>query len=306
MSIIETYNLTKRFGKTLAVDDVSLKVERGQVYGILGPNGSGKTTTIGMIVGIITPTSGKFRLFDGDTPQDLHAARGRIGGTLEQPNFYPFLTGRENLKIVAGIKGLGKREIETALTVVNMSDRAHKEFKTFSLGMKQRLALAAAMLGDPELLILDEPTNGLDPEGMVEIRELILRLAGLGKTIVLASHLLVEVERICSHVAIIKNGRLLKHGTVAEITRGDSSYSVHAGDLNSLQTAIENYPGTQQTHRHPDRIIVELKDNDPAALNRYLAQRGIYLSELSEQERSLEEAFMEVAFTVESDARQVS
>jgi ABC-2 type transport system ATP-binding protein len=172
--------------------------------------------------------------------------------------------------------------------------------------MKQRLALAAAMLGDPELLILDEPTNGLDPEGMVEIRELILKLAGLGKTIVLASHLLVEVERTCSHVAIIKNGRLLKHGTVAEITRGDSSYSVHAGDLNSLQTAIENYPGTQHTQRHNDRIIVELKDNDPAALNRYLAQQGIYLSELSEQERSLEEAFMEVAFTGESNARQVS
>lgn len=306
MSVIETSNLTKRFGKTLAVDDVSLKVERGQVYGILGPNGSGKTTTIGMIVGIIRPTSGTFRLFDGDTPQDLHVARRRIGGTLEQPNFYPFLTGRENLKIVAGIKGLGKREIETALAVVNMSDRAHTEFKTFSLGMKQRLALAAAMLGDPELLILDEPTNGLDPEGMVEIRELILKLAGLGKTIVLASHLLVEVERICSHVAIIKNGRLLKHGTVAEITRGDSSYSVHAGDLNSLQTAIENYPGTQHTHRHTDRIIVELKDNDPAALNRYLAHQGIYLSELSEQERSLEEAFMEVAFTGESNSRQVS
>ncbi len=306
MSVIETSNLTKRFGKTLAVDDVSLKVERGQVYGILGPNGSGKTTTIGMIVGIIRPTSGTFRLFDGDTSQDLHVARRRIGGTLEQPNFYPFLTGRENLKIVAGIKGLGKREIETALAVVNMSDRAHKEFKTFSLGMKQRLALAAAMLGDPELLILDEPTNGLDPEGMVEIRELILKLAGLGKTIVLASHLLVEVERICSHVAIIKNGRLLKHGTVAEITRGDSSYSVHAGDLNSLQTAIENYPGTQHTHRHTDRIIVELKDNDPAALNRYLAQRGIYLSELSEQERSLEDAFMEVAFTGESNSRQGS
>ncbi|TAJ94553.1 MAG: ATP-binding cassette domain-containing protein [Gammaproteobacteria bacterium] len=306
MSVIETSNLTKRFGKTLAVDDVSLKVERGHVYGILGPNGSGKTTTIGMIVGIIRPTSGTFRLFDGDTPQDLHEARRRIGGTLEQPNFYPFLTGRENLKIVAGIKGLGKREIETALAVVNMSDRAHKEFKTFSLGMKQRLALAAAMLGDPELLILDEPTNSLDPEGMVEIRELILKLAGLGKTIVLASHLLVEVERICSHVAIIKNGRLLKHGTVAEITRGDSSYSVHAGDLNSLQTAIENYPGTQHTHRHTDRIIVELKDNDPAALNRYLAQRGIYLSELSEQERSLEDAFMEVAFTGESNSRQGS
>src|SRR3990170_688465 len=216
MSIIETANLSKRFGKTLAVDNISFRVEQGQVYGFLGPNGSCKTTTIGMIVGITTPTSGDISLFGGASASDLHRARRRIGGTLEQPNFYPYLTGRENLKVVAAIKGHGGKAVESVLKTVDMSERADKEFKRFSLGMKQRLALAAAMLGDPELIILDEPTNGLDPEGMVEIRELIQKLAGLGKTIFLASHLLTEVERVCSHVAIIKNGRLLKYGTVEE------------------------------------------------------------------------------------------
>jgi len=294
MPIIETFNLSKRYGKTLAVDNISFQVESGQVFGFLGPNGSGKTTTIGMILGITTPTAGDFSLFGGKTAHDLFQARKRIGATLEQPNFYPYLTGRENLKVVAGIKGQDKAAIETALETVDMADRASKEFKTFSLGMKQRLALAAAVLGDPELLILDEPTNGLDPEGMVEIRELIIKLAGMGKTIFLASHLLTEVERVCSHVAIIKNGCLLKSGTVEEVTSGAPTYSLRASDLDRLYSAINNYSEIRSVECKHDAVIVELNNNDPAALNRYLVEQKIYLSELTEQERSLEEAFMQL------------
>ena len=304
MKVIETLNLSKRFGKTLAVDNISFNVDSGQVYGFLGPNGSGKTTTIGMILGITTPTFGDFSLFGGNTPKALFHARKRIGATLEQPNFYPYLTGRENLKVVAGIKGQDKAAIETALDTVDMTGRANKEFKTFSLGMKQRLALAAAMLGDPELLILDEPTNGLDPEGMVEIRELIMKLAGMGKTIFLASHLLTEVERVCSHVAIIKDGCLLKSGTVDEVTSGAPTYSLCAGDLDGLYKAVSNYAETRSVERQPDAVVAELNNNDPAALNRYLVEQGIYISELTEQERSLEEAFMELTGNSQSEPGQ--
>lgn len=304
MSIIETHNLTKRFRKILAVDNISFHVESGQVYGFLGPNGSGKTTTIGMILGITTPSSGDFSLFGGNTPRALFLARKRIGATLEQPNFYPYLTGHENLRVVAGIKGRDKTAIETALDTVDMTDRANKEFKTFSLGMKQRLALAAAILGDPELLILDEPTNGLDPEGMVEIRELIIKLAGMGKTIFLASHLLTEVERVCSHVAIIKNGRLLKYGTVEEVTSGAPTYSMRAGDLDGLYTAVNGYSEARNVKRQPDAVILELDNNDPASLNRYLVEQGIYISELTELERSLEEAFIELTGNSESETEE--
>ena len=294
MSIIETSNLSKRYGKTLAVNSISFKVQPGQIYGFLGPNGSGKTTTIGMILGITTPTAGDISLFGGSSSKDLFHARKRIGATLEQPNFYPYLTGRENLKVVAGIKGQDNYAIETVLETVDMAGRSNKPFKTFSLGMKQRLALAAAMLGDPELLILDEPTNGLDPEGMKEIRELILKLAGMGKTIFLASHLLNEVERVCTHVTIIKTGNLVKSGTVEEVTSSSPVYSLCADNIDGLFNAVRDYRESRNTRQEQNMVIVELDNDDPAALNRYLSEQGIYVSELSERERSLEEAFMEL------------
>jgi len=289
--VIETFNLSKRYGAAYAVENLSIRVEPGQVYGFLGPNGSGKTTTIGMILGITSPTTGDISLFGSG---DLTRARKRIGATLEQPNFYPYLTGRDNLRVVAAIKAQDSSAVDQMLEMVDLSYRADKEFRKFSLGMKQRLALAAAMLGDPELLILDEPTNGLDPEGMVEIRGLIQKLAGMGKTIFLASHLLTEVERTCSHVAIIKKGRLLQHGTVADVTSGVPSYHLRARDPKGLYNAVSDYPETRLVERQHDTVVVELKDNDPAALNRFLTGHGIYLSELTEQERSLEEAFMEL------------
>ena len=201
MPVIETRELSKRYGKVQAVDRISFSVESGQVFGFLGPNGSGKTTTIGMLLGIITPTGAGFRLF-GESGRGLHKVRRRMGATLEQPNFYPYLSGWDNLRITANVKGAGRTEVEEALEVVGLSDRRRSKFKTYSLGMKQRLALAATMLGDPALIILDEPANGLDPEGMREIREIIGALAARGKTIFLSSHLLWEVERTCTHVAI--------------------------------------------------------------------------------------------------------
>ena len=211
MPIIETRELTKRYGtrpekSVLAVDRVSFAVEEGQVFGFLGPNGSGKTTTIGMLVGIINPTGGSFRLFGASDAKGLLAARSRVGATLETPNFYPYMRGRDNLRVAAAIKGVGRSRIEECLELVGLADRAKHRFSTYSLGMKQRLALAATMLSDPELIILDEPANGLDPQGMREIREIIHILAGRGKTIFLSSHLLWEVERTCTHVAIVRRG----------------------------------------------------------------------------------------------------
>jgi ABC-type multidrug transport system ATPase subunit len=293
-SVIETVNLSKRFGKTLAVDAISFRVERGQVFGFLGPNGSGKTTTIGMIVGIIRPTSGGVRLFGSDSGVDTQRMRRRMGGTLEQPSLYPYLTGWDNLKIVAAIKGFGRAEIEAALAAVDMLGAAVRECRTYSLGMKQRLALAAAMLGDPELLILDEPTNGLDPEGMHEIRALIARLAGLGKTIFLSSHLLSEVERICSHVAIVKNGRLLECGPVHRILERAPVVRLTAPDTNRLVAAVERYAQARWVRREDEAVIAELTDDDRASLTRYLSGQEIYLSELSPMRASLEEAFIEV------------
>lgn len=294
MFTLETINLSKRFGKALAVDDISFRIGPGQTFGFLGPNGSGKTTTIGMIVGIVAPTSGRVRLFGGESAKDLQRARRRVGGTLEQPNLYPYLTGWDNLRIVASIKGVDRKGIEQALNAVTMTDAAKFECRTYSLGMKQRLSLAAAMLGDPDLLILDEPTNGLDPDGVRDIRELIKRLAKLGKTIFLSSHLLSEVERVCSHVAIIKNGRLLRTGPVDEIVERPPVVRLRAAEIDELLAAVERYSGTLWAKREADSIVAELREDDAASLNRYLSDQKVYLSELSRRDRSLEEVFIDV------------
>ncbi len=216
MNVLQVDGLTKRYGQKTAVEDLSFTVGQGQIFGFLGPNGSGKTTTIGMVFGIITPTRGGISVFGESNREAL--ARGRMSGTLEQPNLYPYLTGRENLALVAAIKGLDKKCVEPALAAVELLESANREVKSYSLGMKQRLALAAATLGDAELLILDEPTNGLDPEGMCEIRELLVRLSRCGRTIFISTHLLDEVEKICTHVAILKRGRLQRAGAVTEFT----------------------------------------------------------------------------------------
>lgn len=294
MTVIETQGLTKRYRKTLAVDDVSFSVERGQIFGFLGPNGSGKTTTIGMLLGITTPTSGEFRLFGEKGPGDLHRVRRRIGATLEQPNFYPYLSGLDNLRIAANVKGVGRRRIHEVLEVVGLTARRKDPFKSYSLGMKQRLALAATLLGDPELIILDEPANGLDPEGMREIREILLRLREEGKTIFLSSHLLHEVERTCTHVAVIRKGRIVRQDSVRGMLDGKALVEMAAPDLAVLQEASRGYPDLVAVRLEEDTVVAQLSNDDLSALNRFLAESGVFLSRLSLRRRSLEDAFLEI------------
>lgn len=294
MPVIETEELTKRFGSTLAVDGLSLRVGRGQVFGFLGPNGSGKTTTIGMLLGILTPTSGRFRLLGEESRAGLVRARHRIGATLEQPNFYPYLSGRDNLRLVARVKGAAGREVDAALDTVGLAGRADDRYDGYSLGMKQRLALAGTLLGDPELLILDEPTNGLDPEGMREIREVIRRVGDRGRTVFLSSHLLSEVERVCTHVAILREGRVVRQASVEEVTTGAAAAVLEAPDPGALARAVDEYPPVVSSRRRDGGLVVELEDDDLGALNRFLAERGVHLSRLEPRRRTLEEAFMEV------------
>jgi ABC-type multidrug transport system ATPase subunit len=292
MNVLEIDGLTKRYGQKAAVEDLSLAVGQGQIFGFLGPNGSGKTTTIGMIFGIIRPTGGNIAVFGAGNREAL--ARRRMSGTLEQPNLYPYLTGRESLTLVAAIKGLAKKYIEPALAAVDLLEAANRQVRSYSLGMKQRLALAAATLGDPELLILDEPTNGLDPEGMREIRELLVRLARSGRTIFISTHLLDEVEKVCTHVAILKRGRLQRSGAVTDFTRTKVSFRLCADDTQQLVEALRHYEPARNVHTKGGAVYLDLIAAEPASLNRYLADRGIYLGELSSERQTLEEAFLAV------------
>ncbi len=290
MSALEVHGLTKRYGKTLAVDDLTFSVQSGQIFGFLGPNGSGKTTTIGMIFDVISPTNGKISLFGRSNREAL--AQRRLGGTLEAPNLYPYMTGHDNLLIVATVKGLDKKHIEPALKAVDLLDAANRPVSGYSLGMKQRLGLAAAMLGDPELLIFDEPTNGLDPDGMREIRELILSLSRSGRTIFLSTHLLDEVEKICTHVAILRHGRLQRAGEVTDFTGGSASLRLRAEDLDQLLKAVSQFEFAKNVHILENAVCLDLISGSSASLNRHLAERGIYLEELSSRRPTLEQAFL--------------
>jgi ABC-type multidrug transport system ATPase subunit len=292
--VIRTDGLTKHFGQTKAVDEISFHVERGQVFGFLGPNGSGKTTTIGMLLGIVTPPRGRFELFGNGTTAGIHAARQRIGATLEYPNFYPYLSCRDNLELVARVKGKGAPAVAEALEVVGLVKRQKTKFKACSLGMKQRLALAATMLGDPELIILDEPANGLDPEGMREIRHIIGELADRGKTIFLSSHLMWEVQRTCTHLAIVREGRLVRQASVAEITQDAVVVELRSDSLDALRSAVAGYAGASKAWLDGDRVLAHLTDPDLSSLNRFLGDRDIYVSHLARETRSLEHVFLEL------------
>ncbi len=304
-SIIEVSNLSKTYlspigrltkrGAKRAVDGISFDVQAGQVFGFLGPNGSGKTTTIGMLLNIINRTGGDISLF-GTT--NLDDARKRIGATLETPNFYPYLSGYDNLKIVASIKRCTEARVQEMLETVKLADRQKDSFKSYSLGMKQRLSLASAMLADPELVILDEPANGLDPEGIREIREIIRDLARQGKTVFLSSHLLDEVEHVCTHVAVIKKGKVVAHGSVAELTSRNASVCLRSEHLDTLKETIARYPKTESVEIRKDghgvSVYAALADTDFAMLNKFLAESGVYVSHLAEQRQSLEEVFLEL------------
>ncbi|NTW48382.1 MAG: ABC transporter ATP-binding protein [Chlorobiales bacterium] len=291
MGVIETVGLTKFYGKKKVVDDLSLSVEAGQIFGFLGPNGSGKTTTIGMLLGIISPTVGEVRIFGSE---DLDVARKRIGATLETPNFYPYLSGYDNLRIAAKIKGCDSGQIEKVLRLVGLYDRKNDPVKAYSLGMKQRLSIASTMLSNPDLIILDEPTNGLDPEGIREVREVIKELAAGGKTIFLSSHLLSEVEQVCSHVGVIKQGKLLRQGGIRELVSKNLFAVLRAPNLDELRLAVQDYAYTISIFQKDTYVLVELSDGDLAALNKFLAMKGIYVSHIADRRQSLEEAFLEL------------
>ncbi len=292
MSILRINDLSKNYGKLKALDQLNLTVEKGQVMGILGPNGSGKTTTLGIILGILKASSGNFEWFDGENNDNY---RLRIGSILETPNFFPYLNADDNLEIVRQIKKVDNRNFDELLDMVKLLGRRKSNFKTYSLGMKQRLAIAATMIGDPDVVIFDEPTNGLDPQGISEVRSTLTEIASRGKTVIMASHILDEVEKICSHVAIIKRGKLLATGPVGSILSSDIFIEVWADD-------VERLMGFLRSNQHIKNI--EVKNNiiecsadeqlDIAALNEAAFSQGIRLSHLVSRKRKLEEEFLAI------------
>ena len=291
-SILSTSDLKKHYGPIKAVNGLNLRVEKGAVYGILGPNGSGKTTTLGMLLGIIHPSSGNFSWFDnGNKDENRH----RIGALLEQPNFYPYLSGEQNLRVVARIKGVDEREIEGVLSSVNLLDRKKSAAKTYSLGMRQRLALASALLGNPDVLVLDEPTNGLDPQGIAEVRDFITKQSAGGRTIIIASHILDEVEKVCTHVSVIKKGNLLAEGSVAQLIKGEDQLEISAENMELLISSLNNYRGINKLNRENNIVVLNVaSDFSPAALNKYLHDNNIAVSHLNARKKRLEEQFLEL------------
>lgn len=293
MNILELNNITKQYNTVTALNNVSFTVPEGSIYGILGPNGSGKTTLLGIILDILKATSGNFNLMGKPADADV---RKQIGTLLETPNFYHYLSAEKNLQIAAHIKGKGFNEIDNVLQKVNLYERKKSKFNTFSLGMKQRLAIASCLLGDPKILIFDEPTNGLDPNGIAEIRELILRLAAEGKTIIMASHLLDEVEKVCTHVAIIKNGNLLTAGNVNEVLVTDEIIEVGADDLSKLETVLQQMGGFSSIKKQNNflQLYYSSSNASAAAINQYCFQNNISLNHLQLKKKSLETKFLEL------------
>lgn len=291
-TVLSVKSLSKKFRNITAISDLSLEVEKGNVYGILGPNGSGKTTTLGILLGVLQSDTGSYEWF-GSTPDS--GALKRIGALLESPNFYPYLTARQNLKIIAGIRNADYSEIDRVLLMTRLFERGDHKFQTFSLGMKQRLAIASALLGNPEVLILDEPTNGLDPTGIAEIRELISQVSADGTTVILASHLLDEVQKVCSHVAVLQKGKTLFSGRVDEVL--SSSGEIVLNSMNADQM-IRVLPGYAEYVSHTIRngfvFVKTTSQGDPAALNAYLFNHGIVCTHLSVQKKSLEHYFLEL------------
>lgn len=299
MKILTVNNITKRYKSVTALQDVSFSVPEGCVYGILGPNGSGKTTLLGIVTDVLKADDGSYELFeDSSTPKS--ELRKRMGTLLETPNFYHYLSAYDNLRITAEIKGLDASGIDAVLQKTGLFGRRFSKFSTFSLGMKQRLGIAACLLGDPKVLILDEPTNGLDPEGIAEIRELIKSLGASGHTIIMASHLLDEVEKVCTHVAVLKNGRLLADGKSDEILNEGDIIEVSAADTDKLCELLVEIYGGQQIVRDGGMVKVLLDTRgtaDTARLNKACFERGIVLTHIALTRKSLESIFFELVNT---------
>jgi ABC-2 type transport system ATP-binding protein len=290
-TVLSIRNLTKDFGKLRAVNNLNLEVKRGQVFGMLGPNGSGKTTTLGMLMGVTNPSAGEFLWF-GETP--THHLRKKIGAVLEHPIFYPYLSGQKNLELNAMIKQCPAENIPKVLELVELADRKDDKYKTYSLGMKQRLAIASALLNDPTVLILDEPTNGLDPMGIAEIREIIKKIASNGKTIILASHLLDEVQKVCSHFAVLKKGTMVYTGPVDEVGSGEELVEVNA-DVENFQDVLNTFEGALSIKKENGIYQISMKEGfHGKELNKFLIGKDITVTHLVTKKKSLEKQFLEI------------
>ena len=303
--VIETEGLTKRYGEVVAVDQLSLRVPTGGVFGFLGPNGSGKTTTMGMLLGLVQSTSGVARIFGA--PVGRSDTLRRIGAMVESPTFYPYLSGRANLRYFQGIGRRGvPADIDRLLDLVDLGKRADSKFATYSLGMKQRLGVACALLGDPDLVFLDEPTNGLDPAGVVEVRELIRDLGKGGRTIVLSSHLLAETELVCDSVAVLSRGRLIVQGTIQELLREHDSFRLSTTDDAVAVPLLSAMPAVERVVVGEGELVVTAPPADTAGITRTLAQAGVYVTRLVPIHRTLESFFMEITGTDPTTGRGVS
>ncbi len=294
MSILEVHDLKKRYGKIQALNGISFNVPKGSVFGVLGPNGSGKTTMLSIILDVLSADSGNYSWFGEPASPDL---RKKIGSLLETPNFYHYLSAVNNLKITNSISGRGDAAaIDAVLQKVNLYERRNSRFSSYSLGMKQRLAIAAALLGDPQILVLDEPTNGLDPVGIAEIRELIIELSKKGHTIIMASHLLDEVEKMCTHVAILKTGILVASGSVEDVLVDEDVIEVAAANMSQLKNVLSDYPGKTTLSINEQTIQIHFAKGTarPDEINQYCFNKGIILQQLIIKKKRLEEKFFEL------------
>ena len=291
-TILTLNNLNKKYGRVHAVNNLSFKIQKGNVYGILGPNGSGKSTTLGIVLNVVNSTSGNYSWYDGRTT--THDALKKVGAIIERPNFYPYMTAEQNLKLICKIKDVSFDRIDEKLKTVDLYKRKNSKFRTFSLGMKQRLAIASALLNDPEILILDEPTNGLDPQGIHEIRQIIKGIAKRGTTILLASHLLDEVEKVCSHVVILQEGKKIYSGRVDEMTSTNGLFELKVEiGKEKLIELLSNFDGIQTVKEENELIITTLsKPITAAEINNFLFKKGIILTHLVKRKPSLEQQFL--------------
>lgn len=292
-SILNISNLTKKFGHLTVVKNLSFNIEKGNVYGILGPNGSGKSTTLGIVLNVVNKTSGEFHWYDGSLT--THQALKKVGAIIERPNFYPYMTAYQNLKLVCRIKEISNDSINKTLEIVGLLNRKDHVFDSFSLGMKQRLAIASALLNDPEILILDEPTNGLDPQGIHQIREIIKKIAEAGTTILLASHLLDEVEKVCSHVVVLNKGVNIFSGRVDELISSNGFFELKTSQQDELIDLIDSHTNFVRTKIEGELITAFLKfPMEAEEFNKLLFKNGIILSHLVKRKESLEEQFLQL------------
>jgi ABC-2 type transport system ATP-binding protein len=287
--VVVTDGLTKRYGTRTVVDDLSLTVQRGEVFGFLGPNGAGKTTTLRMLMGLVRPTSGSVSVLGRPAGTSVTG----VGALVEGPGFYPYLSGRDNLRVLAKYAGAPSGRIDAVLRTVDLAERAGDRYSTYSLGMKQRLGVSAALLKDPEIVVLDEPTNGLDPAGITDMRALLRRLAAEGSTVVLSSHLLGEVEQVCNRVAVISHGRLVVESTVDRLL-GRGRLVIEARPLADAAAVTTRLLGPERVSVIDGKLHVQAGEEDTALLNRALVQADIDVTGLRREARTLEEVFLQM------------